>query len=92
MQEGRRYASVIEWNECSLGGNPGSNHESSLLQNALCHTHALTMLCIVTPCFATVSTGQGEQRCLLGERVRTRENGVAEEGNLGKEPAAPGRC
>lgn len=48
---GKEYASVIEWNECSLGGNQGSNHESSLLQNALCHPHVLTMLCIVTAFF-----------------------------------------
>lgn len=64
---GKEYASVIEWNKCSIGGNQGSNHESSLLQNALCHPHVLTMLCIVTPFFATVSTGQGEESSLLGE-------------------------
>lgn len=31
----------------------------------LCPPHALTMLSIVTPFFATISTGQGGQRSIL---------------------------
>lgn len=39
-----------------------------LLQNALCHRHALTMLCIVTPPFATMSAGQSGQCRTVGDR------------------------
>ena len=39
-----------------------------LLQKALCHPHALTMLCTGTPLFAAISTGLSGQCKAVGER------------------------